>query len=156
MKIRMAAAALALVFTTACGGGGDASQAAAPDSSAAASGGGMAGMEGMASGQGGDTMEQMRAHMQAMRGASGDSIMAMLPMHRQMAGNLLARMNREMGQMNMQADAAWTATTDSVRQDLTRMPEMDAAELQAMLPQHEGRLNRLMDMHHAMMGGMKM
>lgn len=161
MTIRMAVAALALAFTTACGGGGDASsgQAAAPDSSPAATGGGMEGMEGMEgmdSGQGGDTMEQMRAHMQAMRGASGDSLAAMLPMHRQMAGNLLAQMNREMGQMNMQADASWTATVDSVRQDLTRMPELDAAELQALMPQHEARLARLMETHRSMMGGMKM
>ena len=158
MKIRVAAAALALALTTACGGGGDASpeQAAAPDSSTAATGGGMAGMEGMDAGQGDDTTEQMRAHMQGMRGARGDSLASMLPMHRQMAGNLLAQMNREMGQMNMQADASWTATVDSVRQDLTRMPEMNAAQLQALMPQHEARLNRLMDMHRSMMGGMKM
>lgn len=155
MKISMAAAALTLVLVSACGGGGDASsrQAAPPDSAAA---GGMAGMEGMSPAQDEDPMEQMRTHMQAMRGASGDSLVAMLPMHRQMAGTLLARMNREMGQMNMRADAAWTATADSVRQDLTRMPEMDAAELQALMPRHAARLDRLIEMHRSMMGGMKM
>ena len=65
-------------------------------------------------------------------------------------------MNRDMGQMNMQADASWTATADSVRQGVTGMPEMDAAERQTLMPQHEARLNRLMDMHRSMMVGMKM
>jgi hypothetical protein len=161
MKIRIAGTALALAFTAACGGGENASsgQAAAADSAPPAADGGMAGMEGMpgmGGGQQDDMTAQMQAHMQSMRGASGDSLVAMLPMHRQMAANMLARMNREMSQMNMPADAAWTATADSVRQDLTRMPEMDASEAQALMPQHEARLSRLMEMHRSMMGEMKM
>lgn len=56
-------------------------------------------------------------------------------------------MNRDMGQMNMQAGASWTATAGSVRQGVTGMPEMDAAEPQTLMPQHEARLNRLTDMH---------
>lgn len=161
MKIRTAATWLVLAVTAACGGGEGASsgQAAAADSAAPAAdtaGAGMEGMPGMGGTQQGDMAAQMQAHMQSMRGASGDSLMAMLPMHRQMAANMLAQMNREMSQMNMPADAAWTATADSVRQDLTGMPEMAASELQALMPRHEARLARLMEMHRAMMGAMKM
>jgi hypothetical protein len=118
--------------------------------------GAMPGMQGMGGMQSGGMVEQMRSHMAAMHGAGGDSLRAMLPMHRQMAGNLLAQMNREMREMNMAADAAWTATVDSLRQDLVRMPEMGAEELRSFMPAHEGRLERLMQMHGSMMGGMKM
>jgi hypothetical protein len=85
-----------------------------------------------------------------MHGARGDSLKAMLPTHRQTAANLIAQMNREMRQMNMPADPAWTATVDSLRQDLVRMPEMGAAELQSAMPAHAARLGRLMRMHRSM------
>ena len=117
---------------------------AAPES------GSTAGMQGMSGMQSKGMMEELRTHMQAMHGAGGDSLRAMLPTHRQMAANLLAEMNREMGRMKMVADPAWTAMADSVRQDLVRLPEMGAAELQSAMPAHEARLNRLMGMHQAM------
>ena len=64
---------------------------------------------------------------------------AMMPQHRQMVANMLARMNREMQEMNMASDTAWSATVDSLRQDLTRMPEMNAEELHASMPEHRRR-----------------
>ncbi|MDB4951633.1 MAG: hypothetical protein JWM27_4282 [Gemmatimonadetes bacterium] len=101
-------------------------------------------------------MEEMQAHLQAIRGASGDSMRAMLPAHRQMTANMLASMGREMREMDMKGDAAWDATADSLRQDLVRMPEMDSAELKGFMPAHQARLERLMEMHRRMSGGMKM
>ena len=80
----------------------------------------------------------------------------MLPMHRQMAANMIAQMNREMVDMNMAADAGWTATVDSLRQDLVRMPEMRGAELRSLMPGHQARLERLMQMHQTLWKGMKM
>ena len=114
---------------------------------------GMAGMGGM---EGGSMMQQMQAHMTAMEGVDADSMAAMMPQHRQMAANLLAQMNREMGEMNMPADEAWTATVDSLRQDLTRMPQMNAEEVQTFMPGHHARMERLMEMHRDMMGSMQM
>jgi hypothetical protein len=96
-------------------------------------------------------MRQMESHIQAMQGASGDTMKAMLPMHRQMAANMIAQMNGQMRQMNMQPDPAWNATVDSLRQDLVRMPEMSAPELQSFMPAHTERMQRLMRMHGAMM-----
>jgi hypothetical protein len=159
--IRFAALSL-LLAAAACGGDGEsADQAAATDTgsvgASAADTGGMKGMEGMSmDGMEGGMDEAMRSHMQSMQGATGDSLMAMMPMHRQMAANMLSRMNREMGEMNMPGDAAWTAVVDSVRQDLARMPEMSASELQSFMPAHEGRLNRLSEMHRTMMANMDM
>lgn len=96
------------------------------------------------------TMERMEAHMRAMEGASADSVQAMLPMHQRMVSNMIAQLNRDMGNMNMSGDTAWTATVDSVQRDLTRMPSMSSSELQQFTPGHHGRVTRLMGMRRAM------
>jgi hypothetical protein len=65
-------------------------------------------------------------------------------------------MNREMRDMNMTTDAAWNAMVDSLRSDLIRMPGMGAAELATLMPAHRERVERLMSMHAAMMGPLRM
>ena len=104
----------------------------------------------------GGMMQGMRTHMERMAALPGDSLAAVLPMHRQMVANMLSQMNREMSSMNMPADTAWSAVVDSLRSDLTRMPAMGAAELAALMPAHHERMQRLMSMHAEMMGGMGM
>lgn len=136
------------VAMTACGGNQDEPEMGGMDDMP-----GMAGQDSAAMG-GMMTTERMREHMDQMAAVPPDSMQAMMPMHRQMVGNMMARMNREMGQMNMPADSAWTATVDSLRADLTRMPDMDAEELQALMPAHRERVERLISMHESMMGGM--
>ena len=122
---------------------------------------GMPEMPGMQGGQMGGMMSdsmmtQMQSHMQMMSTMSADSMKAMLPMHRQMVANMLSQFNSEMKSMNMPADQAWTATIDSVRQDLVHMPEMSAPELKRLMPAHAARMMRLMEMHRSMMAKMKM
>ena len=121
---------------------------------------GMAGMPGMSGGQMGNMMgaammDSMQTHLTMMDSMSTDRMKAMLPMHRQMVANMLSRMNSEMREMNMSPDAAWTATIDSVRQDLTNMPDMSGSQLKAMMPEHHARVMRLLRAHRAMMGGTK-
>ncbi|MBW3554720.1 MAG: hypothetical protein KY466_14495 [Gemmatimonadetes bacterium] len=146
------------LFLTACGPGaasddGDTAEDGMPEMP----GRGMDGMDGMGAMQAdGDMMARMGAHMRMMEGMSGDSIQAMLPMHRQMVANMIASMNREMREMNMPGDAAWRAAVDSLRSDLVAMPQMDAAELEALMPAHHRRAMRLMEMHGEMMEGMAM
>ena len=111
---------------------------------------GMEGMQGMNMGGSQDMMRQMQSHMEMMEGAQGDSLRNMATMHRQMAANMLAQMNRDMQQMNMAADPKWDALADSVRQDLTRMPEWTGEQMQTAMAAHMGRMRRLMDMHVAM------
>jgi len=113
---------------------------------------GMSGMQGM-NGMTGGMMAKMQTHMRVMQGAGADSMKAMLPMHRQMVANMLAQMTGEMRDMHVPADARWTATVDSLRQDLVHMPEMSGAELKAMMPAHMGRVTRLVEMHRSMVGG---
>lgn len=126
---------------------------------------GMEGMKGMAGADSGamggmgnmmSMMGDMQKQMDAMMKASPEQIRTMLPMHRQMAANMLSQMNSEMRTMNMPANAAWTATVDSVRQDLVRLPEQSAQQLKEALPAHHARMMRLMQMHGGMMKGMKM
>jgi hypothetical protein len=50
----------------------------------------------------------------------------------------------------MTADAAWTATVDSLRQDLTRMPDLGGGEIAAMMPAHRARVERLIESHRTM------
>lgn len=142
---------IAITFS-ACGRSGE--QAVAKDSGVMSGDtGAMAGMPGMAMG---DTamMSQMQSHMRMMEGVSADSMMRMLPMHRMMVANMISQFNNDMRAMNMQPDAAWQATVDSLRNDLTRMPELSASELSQVMPAHHARVMRLMDMHRAMMRGM--
>jgi hypothetical protein len=101
------------------------------------------------------TMQDMTSHMQMMQNVSADSMMTLMPAHRQMGETMLEQMDEEMRAMNMQPDAQWNATADSIRQDMTRMPDMSAAELQAFMPEHRARMMRLMDMHRAMMRSMQ-
>jgi hypothetical protein len=109
------------------------------------------GMEGMSTGESQTMMQEMQSHMQLMESARGDSLRNMATMHRQMAANMLAQMNRDMQQMNMAADAKWNALADSVRQDLTGMAEWNMQQMNAAMPAHMSRMRRLMDMHSAMM-----
>ena len=127
--------------------------AAAPPADSAKAGGmpGMAGMQGMHGMMSSASMDSMHAEMQKMQGMTADQMAAMLPMHRQMAANMLSKMTADMRSMNMPADAAWTATTDSVRQDLTRLPELSKEQLNQALPAHHARMMKLMQMHKDMM-----
>ena len=64
-------------------------------------------------------------------------------------------MNDQMRKMNMPANPAWNAITDSLRQDLVRLPEMSASQLHSFMPEHRARIMRFMQMHRSMMEGMK-
>ncbi|MDQ6634907.1 MAG: hypothetical protein M3Z10_09150 [Gemmatimonadota bacterium] len=115
---------------------------------------GMAGMKGMGGMSG--MMGDMQKQMDAMMKVSPAQMKAMMPAHRQMVANLLASMTADMRKMNMSGDAAWTATIDSVRQDLTTMPELSGKEMGAAMPAHHARMMRLMGMHMRMSKKMQM
>lgn len=156
-QIRVATATLgfSIALGIAACQGEKASDGEGDSAAAAAPAGGMEGMPGMEGMQGGGMMGQMQAHMRMMETTNGDSLKAMLPMHRQMTANMISEMNREMKGMNMSGDAAWTATMDSLRRDLTNLPEMSAVQLRDFMPEHRGRMMRLMEMHQGMMKNMK-
>lgn len=164
------ALALGILFLGMSGcakGEGSADSAAAGGRSAPNDTGGMSGMSGMkgmpssdsgAMGGMGGTMGMMggmRQQMDDMMKADPARMKAMLPAHRQMAANMLSQMGSEMRSMNMATDAAWSALVDSVRQDLTRQPDLSAQQLRDVVPGHHARLTRLMQMHGDMMKRME-
>ena len=104
----------------------------------------------------GTMMDEMTAHVGRMGGIAADSMAAMLPVHRQRVGNMLAQMSADMRSMNTPGDASWNALIDSVRADVVRMPELSGVELQASMPDHLGRVTRLLESHGAMMRAMGM
>lgn len=112
--------------------------------------GGMASMAGVQSMMSPAMGDSMQAEMKRMAAMTADQMAAMLPMHRQMVGNMLSQMSSDMRSMNMPADAAWTALTDSVRQDLIRLPDVPKPELKQAIPAHHARVTRLMQMHKDM------
>jgi hypothetical protein len=117
---------------------------------------GMEGMQGMESMPQGGAGAELTGHMQMMQGASGEQLKQMLPEHRQLVANTIAQMNREMRDMDMSGNTEWNETVQALRDDLVRLPEMAPEELQAFMPAHQERINRLTEMHRSMMGDMKM
>jgi hypothetical protein len=99
-------------------------------------------------------MDSMQAQMRMMTSMTADQMAATLPTHRQMVATMLSQMTAEMRSMNMPADAAWTATIDSVRQDLIRLPVMTKPELKQAMPAHLARVSRVMQIHKDMMAKM--
>ena len=142
------------ILATACGGGTP-DRDTASGTTTGATAGGMAGHDMSAMGNLTSMMDSMTAHMRAMDAASSASLQTMVPMHRQMAANMVSQMNSEMRGMNMQGDTRWTALMDSVRQDLARLPDVPAAQLKTFMTAHHGRLSRLMQSHRDMMTSMK-
>jgi hypothetical protein len=106
----------------------------------------------MAGGDRMQMMQQMRTHMQYMSGVAADSLMGVMPMHRQMMGQMLEGMDPGTMPMGARSDSVWNATLDSVRNDVTRMERMSAAELREIMPAHRARVERLMSMHDSVMG----
>jgi hypothetical protein len=141
--------AVVLTVAPACGSGGE-------DTSIADDTGDMPGTAAPAGASVSDVTERVSVHLARMAELPPDSLVAALPTHRQVVANMLSQMNREMSDMNMAPDAAWTGTVDSLRADLTSMPGMDAAELAVLMPAHRARVEHLMSMHAAMMRGMGM
>ena len=122
-----------------------------PETAAAAKPGAMPAMPGMSGMMSSAMMDSMSAEMRSMSSMSAAEMARMLPQHRQMVANMLSQMTSDMRSMNMPGDAAWTATVDSVRQDLVRFPDMTPAELKGAMPAHQARVSRLMTMHREMM-----
>jgi hypothetical protein len=149
--MRQALVLMTVVSVAACQGSSEdqpAAETATASDSASGSDAGTSDMSAMATSQ---MIRDMRMSLSRTSALSPDSLKALIPEHRQKAANLIAEMNREMTSMEMSSDAPWTATIDSLREDLVRLADVDAAQLQALMPEHGRRLERLMASHEAMM-----
>lgn len=141
---------MCLLLIAACGR--DRAEQRSDTTPAAEAKGGMAGMAM------GDTamMAEMQRHMGMMAGIGADSLRSMMPMHREMLGNMLSRFDRDMRQMSMSPDASWNALADSLRQDNARLADMSGTQLSTFMLQHRARVTRMIALHRTMMANMKM
>ncbi len=110
--------------------------------------GNMGGMAGMTNAGGWNSME---TSLGAMDNMSAAQLEAAFPANRQAAGEMLSRMGADVQGMHMSPSASWSATTDSIRQDLSHMAGLTGAQMKAAMPAYHGRMTRLMDMHRQMM-----
>ena len=139
------------LLSTACGADTNEEQETIPAEQPSAAAAGMDSMPGMSAMQMG---AEMTAHMERMQAMHGDSLTQMVSEHRRMLDNMMGQMNGKMQGMNMTEDPQLTALADSVRDDLVRMEQMTAADMESFMPEHHGRATRLMERHGSMMGGM--
>jgi len=100
-------------------------------------------------------MPMMRAQLDSLAALSPQGTAGMLTMHEAMASRMLDAMGADMTAMGMKPDPAWTALTDSIKQDLADLPAVSGRALDARLKAHVGRMRRLMAMHESMMQRMK-
>jgi hypothetical protein len=136
----------------ACDGGGD--RAERPADSAGMMGhmdsGGME-MGGMNM-QGMQMMAGMPAHMDSMMRMSPQQMQAMMAAHQEMMSRMMDGMGADMRGMKMSGSPEWNALTDSVKQDLAELPNLEGQALSARMRAHGERVRRLMEMHEKMMG----
>lgn len=134
----------------ACGGREGSQQDSAAADSAMMGMPGMDSMRGMAGMMSDSMMTAMHSHMQMMDTVSAAPLQSMFAIHQQMLSDMMSRMTDDMRAMNMSGDAAWTATTDSLRQDLTQMQGMTPEAMKQAISAHHGRVMRMMDMYRRM------
>lgn len=107
-------------------------------------------MQGMAM-AGMQMMPMARAHLDSMATRSPAEMREMMGRHQEIMSRMLEGMAADMRGMNMTADSAWTALTDSVRRDLTELPGVEGPVLADMMRGHTERVRRLLAMHEQMM-----
>ena len=97
-------------------------------------------------------MPMMRAQLDSMARMPAQFAAGALSGHDAMMSQMLDAMGSDMRMMDMRADSAWTALTDSVKRDLAELPSLTGRALDTRIRAHVARTRRLLDMHGAMMG----
>jgi hypothetical protein len=123
----------------------DATPPAQSDSAAAGAMTGMQPMKGM------EMVPAMQAHLDSMMAMSPAQMAAEMAAHEDLASRTMDAMGADMRTMNMPPDSAWTALSDSLRQDLAELPPLSGDRLKSRILAHIGRMQRMMVMHEQMM-----
>ena len=125
-----------------CGGGEEPGGEAAADSAAPSGIEQTVGAAGRAAATA--RIAEMRSHLNVITAAGGDEMVPMIPQHQQLVATLLTELS-----VSAPNNPGWTATADSIRQDLSRMSNMPANELDQLMDPHAERINRLMQLYEA-------
>jgi hypothetical protein len=99
-----------------------------------------------------DTLAQrMETHLATVDRADAQQLKALVPEHRRMVTGMIEDCRQMMRQMNMSPPAKWTELENALMQDLDRMDQLPAEQIQAFLPEHRQRVQSMVDMRHEMM-----
>lgn len=98
-----------------------------------------------------DLLPAVRAYVDSLWSAEPGALAGVVVGHRGRIEPMLTAMDQDMKAMNMTADPAWRALTDSVRSDLAALPGLSGEPLVLRLRAHAGRMRRLLQRHELMM-----
>ena len=87
--------------------------------------------------------DSVRAQLQVMPAMNTQQLTAILPAHIRMVASLLSRQAHEWPTGDHPGKSAPSATIDSVRADLARLPGMTAPQLGQAMPAHLERVQRI-------------
>lgn len=96
-------------------------------------------------------MAGVQAYLDSVVRAEPGELSRMVAGHRDRMEPMLMAMDQDMKAMNMTADAAWQALTDSVRSDVAAVPGLSGEVLVLRMRAHAGRMRRLLGRHESMM-----
>lgn len=136
--------AIAVVALAACGKKPEAARTPAADTTGATAGMPMA-MQGM------QMMPTMQVHLDSVAAMQPEQMAVMMAAHQDMASRMMDAMGADMHGMNMQPDSVWRALSDSLRRDLTDLPDLSGELLRSRMAAHITRMRRMMLMHRGMM-----
>ncbi len=92
----------------------------------------------------GDAMTDMRAHLRRLDAAGGDSLPALIPVHRRKVETLLSRCVGRTSGMQQPGDTTWRPIAAELRQDLTHLSQLATVELPAFMSEHRARVVRFL------------
>jgi hypothetical protein len=97
-------------------------------------------------------MAGMRAHLDSMTRMSPPQMQTMMARHEAMMSRMMDGMGADMRGMRMSGTAEWDALTDSIKEDLAELPDLEGRDLAGRMEAHADRVKRLLAMHEQMMG----
>ena len=94
-----------------------------------------------------------RAHLQRLDAAGGDSLPALIPVHREYVATLVSRCDAGTSGKHQPADTTWRPIAAALRQDLVRLPQVEAGDLAAFMVEHRARIERFMALRETRKSG---
>ena len=94
---------------------------------------------------------RMATHLATLDRADAQHAKTLIPEHRRPVNAMIEECRQMMRQMNMTPPAKWTELESALKQDLDRLDQLPAEQLQAFLPEHRQRVQSMLDMRNDMM-----
>jgi hypothetical protein len=101
-----------------------------------------------------DLQSRLVGHMSVARAADARGFRQFWPEHEGLVREMLADCRQMMRQMGMTPPSQFTSVETALESDLERIPDLNNAELESLLPDHLDRVQAVIDMRQEMMDDM--